>query len=208
MKKYVTAVLAIMGSVSQLSAATYTIDPAHSSIGFQIVHLAISKVHGGFDKFSGSIEYIPGKPQLWKAEASIDASSINTNEPTRDKHLRSADFFDVEKFPVLTFKSTKVSGLKGMKGKLHGELTMHGVTKPVVLDVEGSGPIKDPWGNERVAATATVRINRKDFGMVWNKVLDTGGVMIADEVAITLELEAVREKEAVPAAAPAPAEKK
>ena len=196
MKKCMAVVLFLAALSSQLSAATYKIDPAHSSVSFRIAHLAISKVHGGFDQFSGSIDYEPGKPQLWKAEASIDAASINTNVPDRDKHLRSADFFNVEKFPAITFKSTKVSGVKGMKGKLHGELTLLGVTKPVVLEVEGSGPIKDPWGSERLGAVATTTINRKDFGMVWNKVLDSGGVMIGDSVDIILEIECVKEKDA------------
>jgi polyisoprenoid-binding protein YceI len=194
MKKWIMAALALAVLRAPLDAATYKIDPAHSSVNFQIAHLRISRVHGRFDRFSGSIEYVAGEPKLWKAEAVIETASINTNVEARDKHLRSPDFFNVEKFPSMTFKSTKVSGIKGMKGKLHGELTLLGVTKPVVLAIEGTGPVKDPWGGERLGATAKTKINRKDFGMVWNKALDTGGLMVGDEVEIVLEIECVAEK--------------
>jgi polyisoprenoid-binding protein YceI len=186
------AVFLLSASALPLSAATYEIDPAHSAVTFQVAHLTISKVHGRFDRFSGSIEYTPGKPELWKTSASIETASINTNMEARDKHLRSADFFNVEKFPAMTFKSTKAAGVKGMAGKLLGELTLLGVTKPVVLEVQGHGPVKDPWGGERLGAVAKTTINRKDFGMVWNQVLDSGGVMIGDEVEVTLEIECVR----------------
>jgi polyisoprenoid-binding protein YceI len=200
MKRFLAALLVVAGAASPLCAASYKIDPDHSSINFTIAHLTISKVHGRFDKFSGTIEYEPGKMDAWKTEASIETASVNTSVEARDKHLRSPDFFNVEKFPVMTFKSTKISGVKDMKGKLTGDFTFLGVTKPVVLDVEGYGPVKDPWGNERVGATAKGKINRKDFGMVWNKSLDTGGLMIGDEVEIVLEIEAVKEK---PKVAPA-----
>ena len=193
MKRYLSAVLVLSALAMPLRAATYKIDPAHSAVTFRITHLTISRVQGRFDRFSGSIEYEAGKPKLWKAEASIETASVNTNSEKRDEHLRGANFFDVAKFPAMTFKSAKVSDLKGMKGKLHGELTLLGVAKPVVLDVEGSGPVKDPWGGERMGAVAKTRIKRKDFGMVWNKALDSGGLMIGDEVEIVLELECVLE---------------
>lgn len=180
-------------SASPARAATYKIDAAHSAVTFRVAHLTISKVQGRFDRFSGSVDYEPGQPRLWKAEAVIETASVNTNVEKRDGHLRGPDFFNVEKFPTMTFKSTKAAGVKGMKGQLQGELTLLGVTKPVVLEVEGFGPVKDPQGNERLGATAKTRIQRKDFGMVFNHTLDTGGLMIGDEVEITLEIELVKD---------------
>lgn len=199
MKKYILAVLALPVLLAQAQAATYKIDEAHSAVTFKVAHMAISKVSGRFDKFSGTIDYTPGDTKTWKTEATIDVNSVNTNVEARDKHLKSLDFFDAEKFPTMTFKSVKVTGYKNMKGKLQGDLTMHGVTKPVTLTVEGSGPVKDPWGNERVAAIAKTTINRKDFGLGWNKVLETGGLLVGEQVEITLEIEAVKEAPAAPA---------
>ena len=196
MKKYILAALALPALLSFASAETYKIDQSHSAVAFKVAHLGISKVDGRFDKFTGSMDYVPGKPALWKAEASIETASINTNEPKRDAHLRSPDFFDTDKYPLMTFKSTKFAAVKGMKGKMHGELTLHGVTKPVVMDVEASGPVTDPWGNARMAATAKTSVNRKDFGLVWNKVLDSGGLLVGEKVDITLELEFVQDKPA------------
>ncbi|HBA61890.1 MAG TPA: protein yceI precursor [Elusimicrobia bacterium] len=199
MKKYMVSVLLLAGPLGPAYAATYDIDAAHSAVTFKVAHMAISKVSGRFDKFTGSLEFVPGDTKAWKAEASIETASINTNVEARDKHLRAADFFDAEKFPAITFKGLKVTNYKNMKGKLHGELTMHGVTKPVVLDVQGSGPAIDPWGGERLAAVATTTINRKDFGLTWNKVLETGGLLVGETVEITLEIEAVKRKPAEPA---------
>ena len=199
MKKYLLSALLVPALWAQAAAATYKIDEAHSAVTFKVAHLAISKVSGRFDKFSGTIEYTPGETKNWKTEAVIDAASINTGVEARDKHLRTPDFFDVEKFPTITFKTLKVTNYKNMKGRLHGELTMHGVTKPVVLEVEGSGPVKDPWGNERMAAVAKTTINRKDFGLGWNQVLEAGGLLVGEKVEITLEIEAVKEKPAAPA---------
>lgn len=196
MKKHILAVLALAALAAPAAAELYKIDEAHSAVSFKVAHLAISKVSGRFDKFSGTIDYKPGDVKNWKAEAVIDVASINTGVEARDKHLRAPDFFDVEKFPTMTFRSTKVAGYKKMKGKLHGELTLHGVTKAVVLDVEGSGPAKDPWGNERMAAVARTTINRKDFGLGWNQVLETGGLLVGEKVEITIEIEAVKQKPA------------
>ena len=196
MTKYLYLALALAALAAPAGAATYKIDPAHSSVTFTVAHMAISKVHGRFDKFSGTLDYTPGETKTWKTEAVIETGSIDTGTEDRDKHLRSPDFFSVEKFPVMTFKSVKVSGVKGMKGKVHGELTLMGVTKSVVLEVEASGPATDPWGNERMGAGATAAINRKDFGLVWNKVLETGGFLVGEKVDITLELEFVKEKPA------------
>ncbi len=196
MKKHILAVLALAALAAPAAAELYKIDEAHSAVSFKVAHMAISKVSGRFDKFSGTIDYTPGNTKTWKTEAVIDVASINTGVEARDKHLRAPDFFDAEKFPTITFKSLKVTGYKNMKGKLHGELTMRGVTKPVVLEVEGSGPVKDPWGKERVAAVAKTTINRKDFGLGWNQVLETGGLLVGEKVEITIEIEAVKEEPA------------
>ena len=196
MKKNIYVALALAALAAPAGAASYKIDPAHSSVTFTVAHMAISKVHGRFDKFSGTLDYTPGETKTWKTEAVIETASINTSAADRDNHLRSPDFFNAGKFPAMTFKSVKVSGVKGMKGKVHGELTLMGVTRPVVLEVEASGPATDPWGNERLGAVATTVINRKDFGLVWNKVLETGGLLVGEKVNITLELEFVKEKTA------------
>jgi polyisoprenoid-binding protein YceI len=192
-KKYIYLALVLAGLSAPAGAATYKIDPTHSAVTFTVQHMGISKVHGRFDKFSGTVDYVPGDMKNWKTEAVIEVASINTNVEARDKHLRGEDFFDTEKFPVMTFTSTKVGKVKGMKGKLYGNLTLHGVTKPVVLSVEGGGPATDPWGNERVAATAKTTINRKDFGLAWNKVLEAGGLLVGEKVDIVIEIEAVKE---------------
>ena len=169
-------------------AAEYEIDPAHSSIGFKAKHV-VGKVPGRFHKFSGAFTYDPKNPKAWKAEATIDAASIDTDVEQRDKHLKSDAFFDVEKCPTIAFKSTKVEGVKGDHFKLAGDLTMHCVTKPVVLDVESNGAGKDPWGNESASFSATAKVNRKDWGINWNKTLDNG-TMLGDDVAINIGIEA------------------
>lgn len=169
--------------------AKYNLDPAHSAANFSVKHMMIAKVHGSFGKLSGSLDYDPVNPTAARVEATIDASSINTGEAQRDTHLKSADFFDVEKFPSLTFKSKKVE--KGGSGlRVTGDLTIHGVTKEVVLDVEGpSAEMKDPWGNLKIGASATTKISRKEFGLSWNAALEAGGVLVGDDIAITLELQ-------------------
>lgn len=190
MRKFLVLAAVLAVAVPALRAETYDIDASHSQVGFRIRHL-VGKVPGRFTKFSGTVDYTPGQPKSWKVDATIDPASINTDNEKRDGHLKSEDFFDVAKHPAMSFKSTKVTNLKGDTAKLHGELTMHGVTKPVVLDLEVGGTTKDPWGNLRAGFSATGTINRKDFGIVWNKALDTGGVMLGDDVAITLDIEAV-----------------
>ena len=169
-------------------AATYTIDPDHSAVSFKIRHL-FSNVQGTFNQFEGTIDYEPGKPENWKTQAVIQAASIDTRVEPRDKHLRSKDFFEVEAYPTLKFISTKVTGVTPQGAKLHGDLTIHGVTKPVVLDLVIHGVGKDPWGNTRAGFTATTQINRKEFGLTWNKAVETGGFLVGDEVEITLEVE-------------------
>lgn len=176
-----------------LQAATYKIDPDHSTVSFKIRHL-IGKVSGRFDKYEGTFTYDKADPKSWKTQATIDAASINTNTPKRDDHLRSPDFFDVKTYPTLSFVSTKVTDIQGSKAKLHGKLTLHGVTKPVVLDLEMLGEGKDPWGNERGSFVATTKINRADYGLTWNEAIETGGVLVGEEVEITLEIEGLKQK--------------
>ncbi len=191
--------LAILSSLVLLrpaasSAVQYKVDPAHTAVTFQVRHL-FSKVNGRFDKFDGKIDFDPGQLEKTVVEGSIDAASINTNEEKRDKHLRSKAFFHAEKYPKITFASTGVSDVDMAKktGKLHGNLTIHGVEKPVVLDVAFLGAGKDPWGNERAGFTAKTTINRKDYGLTWNETLETGGVLVGDDIEIEIDAEGLVE---------------
>jgi polyisoprenoid-binding protein YceI len=161
-------------------------------VGFSVSHLFTS-VQGRFDRFSGSIEFDPDQPEQTVVRGSIEASSINTNNEKRDKHLRSSDFFDVEKYPTLDFESTGIRNIAGKKGKLEGKLTIHGVTRSVVLDVTFKGQGSDPWGNVRAGFAATLNINRKDYGLNWNQVLETGGFLVGDEVEIRIDAEGLLE---------------
>jgi polyisoprenoid-binding protein YceI len=183
----------LIGCVSLSHAAVWDIDPSHSHVGFRIRHL-VTKVNGQFDKFKGSLNFDEKSLKDLSALADIDTSSVNTNEPKRDTHLKTADFFDVEKFPSMTFKSTGVKNLKGSQFQLVGDLTLHGITKPVTLDVEMGGVTQDPWGGTRSGFSAKGMLNRKDYGMVWNKALDNGGFLVGDEVEIDIEVEAVKKK--------------
>lgn len=172
---------------------TWQIDPAHSSASFSIKHMMIAKVHGGFEKVSGQLVLDRENPANSKVEASIEAASINTREPQRDAHLKSADFFDVEKYPTITFRSNKIESAGDGELKVLGDLTIHGVTKPVTLDVEGpSQELKDPWGQLKIGATGTTKIKRKEFGLTWNAALEAGGVLVGDDVNITLDVQFVK----------------
>ncbi|HXV18698.1 MAG TPA: YceI family protein [Candidatus Omnitrophota bacterium] len=182
--------LAFALSSAPVSAATYKVDTDHSTVSFKIRHI-LSNTQGTFRQFEGVFDFEPGKPDTWKASGVIQAGSIDTNVPERDKHLRSADFFDVEKFPVLDFTMTKVLESTDTTAKVEGTLTLHGVEKPIVLDVEIHGVAKDPWGNTRASFTATTTINRKDFGLTWNKALEAGQLLVGEEVKITLEIEGI-----------------
>ena len=174
-------------------ADTWQIDPAHTNVEFTVRHMMISNVKGQFQKTSGTITANGTDPASAKINATIDATLIDTRVDRRDAHLKSPDFLDVAKFPTITFKSTKVEAAGPGKWKVTGDLTLHGVTKPVVLDVEGTGaPIHDPMGNTRAGASATTKIRRSDFGLIWNKALEAGGVMVGDEVAISIDLEAIK----------------
>jgi polyisoprenoid-binding protein YceI len=175
-----------------MSQVTYTIDPAHSTAGFKVRHLMVSNVRGEFSGVTGTVVFDADAPEKSKIEASIDATTIHTRDEQRDAHLKSADFLDVEKFPKITFVSKKIVGMDG-EWKVTGDLTIHGVTKEVVLDVEGPAPeAKDPWGNVKTGGSAATKVSRKEFGMEFNMALETGGFMVGDEVAITLELELLR----------------
>ncbi len=173
-------------------AATYKTDKDHTTISFKVRHL-FSKVEGTFNDFEGSFVYEPGHPEQWKAQATVKAASIDTRVAERDKHLRSPDFLNVDAYPDITFTSTAVSDATATTAKLHGLLTIRGVQKPVVWNVDILGEGKDPWGNVRAGFTATTTINRKDFGIIWNKVLETGQVLVGEEVNITLEVEGVKQ---------------
>ncbi len=190
MRKFLVLVAVLAVVAPALRAETYDIDSSHSQVGFRVKHL-VGKVPGRFTGFSGTIEFTPGKPESWKVDAKIDPATVNTDNPKRDGHLKASDFFDVAKFPEMSFKSTKVTEVKGEKAKLHGDLTMHGVTKPVILDLEVGGTTKDPWGKTRAGFSATGTINRKDFGISYNSVLDNGGLMLGEDVAISLDIESV-----------------
>jgi polyisoprenoid-binding protein YceI len=177
------------------SATTWNIDPDHSNVGFKVRHLMVSNVKGSFEKHTGVVTINDKDITKSRVDVSIDTASVNTNVAKRDEHLRSSDFFDVAKYPTMTFVSKKVA--KAGKGKLKvtGDLTLHGVTKEVVLDVDAlSKESKDPWGNTRSGTVATTKINRKDFGLVYNAVLETGGVAVGEEVTINLEIEMIKAK--------------
>lgn len=185
-------ILALAAAPAAAGVETYTIDAAHSMVGFKIRHF-VSKVPGRFDVYSGTISVDRENLAATKIEVEIDAASIDTDNEKRDEHLRSPDFFDVEKFPKITYKSTKVTAVGTDKAIVDGNLTMRGVTKPVKLEVEILGYGPDAWGGFRAGYEATTTIDRKEFGIVWNQLLDTGGAVLGDSVEITLNIEAIRQ---------------
>jgi polyisoprenoid-binding protein YceI len=175
-------------------AATWTLDPAHSSAQFSVRHMMVSNVRGEFGKVTGTVQGDETKPTEAVIAATIDAASINTREPKRDEHLRSADFLDVAAHPRISFASRKIEPAGNGNFKVTGDLTLHGVTREVVLDVSDlTPPVTDPSGKTRAGATATTKINRKDFGINWSKAMDNGGVVVGDEVAITIDVEATKQ---------------
>jgi polyisoprenoid-binding protein YceI len=184
------AALAVLTLSCTTWAATWEIDPAHSAAQFTVRHMMVSNVRGEFGKTSGTVDLDDKDVSHSKAEATIDTTTLDTRVPSRDKHLKSPDFFDVEKYPTITFKSTSFKKVAPQKLKVAGDLTIHGVTKPVVLDVDAPDTvIKDQKGNERRGATATTTINRKDFGLIWNQPVEAGGVAVGDQVTIIIDLE-------------------
>eukprot|EP01156_Anaeramoeba_ignava_P013886 Anaeramoba_ignava/a607714_32.p2 GENE.a607714_32~~a607714_32.p2 ORF type:complete len:189 (+),score=-2.07 a607714_32:571-1137(+) len=172
-----------------LFAGTYNVDKSHSSVGFKVKHMMISNVKGSFDEFKGSFVYDEETKKLTALTGTIDAASINTANKKRDDHLKSEDFFDTAKYPELTFVLKKVDG-----DNVYGDLTMHGVTKEVKLELEDNGTVKDPWGNTRVGLTLEGKIDRKEFGLVYNSILEAGGVAIGDKVKLEIELEGILKK--------------
>jgi polyisoprenoid-binding protein YceI len=180
-------------STAASPALRYNIDSAHSGVHFKVRHLMISSVRGDFTKVTGTVDIVPGNPEATVIDATIDANSISTRETDRDNHLKSADFLDAANHPTITFKSTKVNNAGDGVYNVTGDLTIRGTSKPVVLKIEDiSDDTKDPWGLLRRGATATTTINRKEFGVNFHAVLETGGIMVGDDVQISLDIEIVR----------------
>jgi len=199
MNRYVSRIAVIVGMTVGLAlpagaaTSTWQIDPQHSSAQFAVRHLGLSTVRGAFSKVSGTMVRDDQDITNSSVEVTIDVNTVDTREPDRDKDLRSERFFDVAHFPTMTFKSKKVEQVAPGKLRVTGELTIRGTTKEVTLDVDGpTTPVKDPWGNQRLAATATTKINRQDYGVKWNAKLDNGGVVVGDEVNITLDVEMIQ----------------
>ena len=178
-------------SLRSLTSGAFDLDPVHTSISFVARHLMVAKVRGYFTDFSGSIA-ITGDPRLSSAEASIRTGSINTASEHRDAHLRSADFFDSDQHPAMTFRSTAVAPHDSHSYTVLGELTIKGRTRPVQLEVEFNGQVIDPWGHQRIAVSATAEVDRRDFGLTWNAPLADGGLMVGNTIRIEIEAEAVR----------------
>ena len=201
---FAVAAVSLVASPAFAKPTAWDIDSSHSSVTFSVRHMMVSNVKGEFGKITGAVSYDADKPETSTVDATVDATTINTRDPKRDGHLKSPDFFDVAKFPTLTFKSKKVAKA-GTGLKLTGDLTMHGVTKEVTFDVTGPvAPIKDGFGGVRSGATATTKVNRKDFGLTWNKAMEAGGVLVGEDIAVTLELELTQKAPAAAAATPTP----
>jgi polyisoprenoid-binding protein YceI len=178
---------------------SWNIDAAHSGITFSIRHMVFTKVRGRFAKYTGTIQLDDADLSRSSVEVDIDATSIDTGTPDRDTHLKSADFFDVEKFPALRFRSKRVEDLGGGKLRVVGELTIRDVTREITLEAEAGGRGKDPWGNERIGFFAKTALDRKDYGLKWNQVLEAGGVLVGDKVEIELDVQAVSKSAAAAA---------
>lgn len=174
------------------TTSTWTLDPAHTLVEFAAKHLMITTVKGRFTDVSGTIHMDEADPAASSVEAVIKAASIDTRTDQRDAHLKSADFLEVERYPEIRFKSTRVERVGDAHYRVNGNLTIHGVTKTVALDVHDEGRTRDPWGGERAGFSATTRIDRRDFGLTWNQVVETGGVVVSNEIRITLEVEATK----------------
>jgi polyisoprenoid-binding protein YceI len=188
----------VMAAVSAAPALadTWVVDKAHSEASFQVQHLMVSKVRGRFGDFAGTIQADAANPAASSVEFRIKTASIDTDDADRDKHLRSADFFDVAKHPEITFKSTKVTPRGDKRFDVTGTLTIRGVAKEVTLPVTYSGSVKDPWGNEKAGFETALTLSRKEYGLLWNKTLEAGGVVVGDEVQVTINLEALKQKAA------------
>jgi polyisoprenoid-binding protein YceI len=176
-----------------MALGTWNIDPSHSTIAFSVRHMVVSKTRGRFNKWSGKLRFDAENPAASLVEVDIDPASLDTGDAQRDAHLRSPDFFDVEKHPTASFRSSKVEVAGEDRYRVTGNLTVHGITQPVVLDVTYEGSGKDPWGGERAGFSATTTIDRKHFGLEWNKALETGGLLVGEKVELNLEIEAVKQ---------------
>lgn len=172
-----------------MAVSQWNLDKSHSSITFSVRHMMIANVRGSFTEFDAAVTADPTDPSTANAKITIDAGSIDTKDNDRDNHLKSADFFNVEKFPNLEFQTTKVTAKGNDEYEIAGNLTIAGVTKPVVLNGEISGPAKDPWGNEKMAVSASGSLNRSEFGLTWNAALETGGVLVSDTIKLNVELQ-------------------
>lgn len=189
------AAAAVLSLPAVAAPSQWQIDSQHASAQFAVKHLMISTVRGEFHGVTGTINWDDKDITKSTIDVTIDTTTVDTREPKRDAHLKSPDFFDVAKYPAITFKSKKIEQVATGKLKVTGDLTIHGVTKEVVLDVEGpTAPIKDPWGNTRVALNATASVNRQDFGVKWNANMDGGGVVVSDNVSITIDAELVKQQ--------------
>ncbi len=186
--------LSVFLLAGQAFAGTYLVDKAHTSIGFSVKHMVISNVKGKFDDFAGSFEFDEANKTLGAAQAVVKTASINTGEQKRDDHLRSPDFFDAQKHPEIVFALKKIRPLEGGRMEVTGDLSIRGVTKPVTLTGEFLGSVTDPWGNQRAGFTAEGEVNRTDYGITWNKVLDGGGLVVGEKVKLSLEIEGILKK--------------
>ncbi len=173
----------------------WQIDPAHSQVQFAVRHMMISNVRGRFENFTGTVDFDEANPARSSVTVQIEAASINTREPQRDGHLKSPDFLNAEQYPYLTFKSKRIEKVEGNRARIVGDLTIRDVTREVALDVEYAGQAKSPWGTTSAGFSATARINRKDWGLVWNHTLETGGVLVGDEINVNIDLEIVKQAE-------------
>ncbi len=182
-------IVATILATGVLFAGNYNLDTTHSSVGFKVKHMMISNVDGQFKKFTGSFSYDDKTKKLTSLDANIDVSSIDTKVTKRDTHLKSPDFFDVAKYPTIIFKLNKVVG-----DKVYGKLSMHGVTRELILDLEINGTIKDPWGNTRTGLTLSAKLNREAYGLKWNKIMEAGGLVVGKDIKITIELEGILAK--------------
>lgn len=190
----VAGVTTLLAASSFAAASPWKIDPQHTAAQFSVRHLAISTVRGQFSNVKGNVHWDDADITKSTVDITIDVNSVDTREPKRDAHLKSADFFDAAKYPEMTFKSKKVEKIADGKFKVTGDLTIRGTTKEVVLDVDGpTAPVKDPWGLQRAALSATTKINRQDYGVKWNAAMDNGGVVVGDDVSIIIDLEMVKQ---------------
>ena len=184
---------AVAGSSTLPLAGSWAVDPVHSAVEFAVTHLMISKVRGRFSDITGTV-VSDGTPEGSRIDVQVGAASIDTHDSGRDKHLRSADFFDVEKYPHLTFVSTKIASKSGDEFHVAGDLTIHGVTKAIEFDVTSEGTGGDPWGGTRAGFSSSFTVDRRDFGLVWNQALETGGVMVSNSIKVTLDIQLTRKE--------------